>query len=141
MGHALGALMVAVASLGWSTKPFAIFPDEEVARLLGVFGTDECPALIIGLQPSGQSQDGHSGSTASSVRTGDSVDTASGVGTGDSVDTASGVGTGDSVDTASGVDFQPGAFKGTPNKLSSEIIEYEIVDRVQKACCLTRMPW
>jgi len=114
MGHALGALMVAADSLGWSTKPFAIFPDEEVARLLGVFGTDECPALIIGLQPSGQSQEsGHSGSTASSGSTGDSVD------------------------TASGVDFQPGAFKGTPNKLSSEIIEYEIVDRAQKACCLT----
>ncbi|HEY9786389.1 MAG TPA: SagB/ThcOx family dehydrogenase [Candidatus Obscuribacterales bacterium] len=51
MGHALGAVTMAAASLGWTSCAYALFPDEAIELTLHLAGTDEVPALVIGLWP------------------------------------------------------------------------------------------
>jgi SagB-type dehydrogenase family enzyme len=156
MGHALGALMVAANSLGWTVKPYAIFADAEVAHELELTGTDETPALIVGLRPGAAVRDGqridhpgrrerfgtnHGIDTSGDTSTDDGSDTVNGVRTESSVDTGSDTSTTASIDTASSTDSESSAgsakeHRGTPNVLSTKVIEYEIVDLVQSACLM-----
>lgn len=52
MGHALGAVTLSAAMLGWRAKIIGEFPDQDLARWLALHEGDEMPALIIGLRPS-----------------------------------------------------------------------------------------
>jgi SagB-type dehydrogenase family enzyme len=138
MGHALGALMVAANSFGWKAEPFAIFADQDVAQVLELAeGTDEAPALIVGLRPGANTEDG----TGFRINIRFDTDTKGGVDTASNTTTASGTNTKDSIDTASNTDTKSGADgdkdrRGTANALSTKVIEYEIVDLVKSACLL-----
>jgi SagB-type dehydrogenase family enzyme len=49
MGHALGAVLIASASLGWNARVFGLFCDDEVSSTLLLNEGKERPGLIIGL--------------------------------------------------------------------------------------------
>lgn len=51
MGHAIGAITVAAASMGWTSRAFALFPDDAVKDAFGLRGTDEAPSVILALAP------------------------------------------------------------------------------------------
>ncbi len=51
LGHALGGVLLSAGALGWRGETFGHFPDELVAKLLGLEGSDERPALLIALRP------------------------------------------------------------------------------------------
>ncbi|MGH9549909.1 MAG: SagB/ThcOx family dehydrogenase, partial [Terriglobales bacterium] len=57
LGHALGSLLLASASLGWEADVHAVFADAQTAELLGLDGTDEVPYAIIGLRPTTRALD------------------------------------------------------------------------------------
>ena len=56
MGHALAAVMLSAAILGWRARIIAEFPDGDLARSLDLVAAGEQPALVIGLQPGLQVQ-------------------------------------------------------------------------------------
>ncbi len=51
LGHAMAALMLSSAALGWRAEVVGEFPDSQLAESLGLASTDEHPALLIGLRP------------------------------------------------------------------------------------------
>lgn len=51
LGHAMAAIMLSAAALGWRGEAIAEFPDTELAVSLGLDGHDESPGLVIGLYP------------------------------------------------------------------------------------------
>jgi len=100
MGHALAALTLSAAVLGWTSRVVAAFPDDEVARFLGMEGLLQKPMAFVLLARAGQL-----------VPVSDSAEFAVG---------------------AAG-ELPDGKFAGTPNKLTTRVIEYESIDRVYDA--------
>ncbi len=54
LGHALAALSLSAAALGWTSKTVALFPDDQIGRFLGMEDLLEKPMALMLLSPIGQ---------------------------------------------------------------------------------------
>jgi SagB-type dehydrogenase family enzyme len=67
MGHALAAILLAAAALGWRSEVFAEFADDQIRALMGFENGDENPLLIIGLRPTALVESGNAAPTKPTV--------------------------------------------------------------------------
>ncbi len=113
MGHALAAMMLSAAALGWQACIIGTFPDRQVSRLIAAAGEcDEEPALVIGLVPLADSHepgDLHSSQTSAETPVWESL-----------------------------CELE---LEGMPNRLSREVITYREVESVHQATCLEVDDW
>lgn len=102
LGHALAALSLSSAALGWASRIVALFPDDDVGRFLGMEGLLEKPMALMLFSPVGNFARHDRPSALSNERRGAELPAVS-------------------------------QFQGQPNKLTSNMIEYESIDKVYAA--------
>jgi SagB-type dehydrogenase family enzyme len=111
LGHALAAITLAAASYGWHGRIIGQFPDDELASLMGLNGTDERPMLLLGLRKEPWSANEQSESGANSApKDMDPKNAAA-------------------------------EFIGKPNRLSATQTVYPLIDRVYESTLLDRESW
>lgn len=110
VGHALAALVVAAAALGWSVRHLNGLSDTDVTALLGLDrvadfdkAERECPDLIAAIIPSSASAQIPGTLTEPAIR-----------------------------------GIAQGGWRGQANALSSDHVQWEIIDRVAAACAKPR---